>query len=308
VNVIEVSGLTHRYGSVTALREVALTVPPGAAYALLGPNGAGKTTLLEILMGLQRPHSGEARVLGRDATKLGTEDRTGIGFMPEGQGLPGWMTLRQLEAFLAPLYPGWDQGLARELRNRFRLDQDRKLKTLSRGEKAKACLLCALAPRPRLLVLDEPFAGMDVNVKDELVHGLLETAGSGDWSAIISSHDLLELEALADWVGILNGGTMRVSEPADRLLGRYHRVEVVTDGTPARELLGRGTDWIAPQAAGLRLSFLLSRPEAGAAEGGVRQFLPQARSVQVTPATLREIFVAFTKPADGSPGTEEVAP
>src|SRR5690606_14549656 len=117
--------------------------------ALLGPNGAGKTTLLQILAGLRRPAAGWARVLGKDVTALGVGDRQAIGYVAEGLRLPGWMTLRQLEAYLAPLYPEWDRSLADELRRRFRLDPDRRIRTFSRGEHMKAALLCALAPRPR---------------------------------------------------------------------------------------------------------------------------------------------------------------
>lgn len=219
--VIEVANLTYKYGATTALRDVSFSVPQGAIYALLGPNGSGKTTLLQILMGLRRASDGRASVLGRDVATLTALDRASIGYIAEGQALPGWMKLRELEAYLAPLYPRWDQSLAAALRTRFGLDPEQKIKALSRGSYMKAALLCALAPRPRLLVMDEPFTGMDVVVKDEIVKGLLETAGSDEWSVLICSHDLEELEMLADWVGFISKAEVLLSEPMDALRARF---------------------------------------------------------------------------------------
>ncbi|MGD8321778.1 MAG: ABC transporter ATP-binding protein [Gemmatimonadota bacterium] len=162
---IEARGLTHRYGGTPALRNVDLDVGEGSLYALLGPNGAGKTTLLKILLGLLRPTRGEVTVFGKDVRRLRPRDRARVGYVAEGQRLPGWMTLEALLRYLAPLYPTWDQALASELQRRFRLHADRKLRTMSRGERMKSALLCALAPRPRLLVMDEPFTGMDALVR-----------------------------------------------------------------------------------------------------------------------------------------------
>src|SRR5688572_7851737 len=161
MNPIEANSITHRYGRVHALNDVTLSVPQGAVYALLGPNGAGKTTLLHILMGLRRATSGSAALLGTNVRSLTTGQRARIGYIAEGQRLPDWMKLEELLAYLAPLYPTWDASLANELRRRFRLDGTRTLKTYSRGEQMKAALLCTLAARPQLVLMDEPFSGMD---------------------------------------------------------------------------------------------------------------------------------------------------
>ena len=195
--VVEVTQVTHRYGKVTALEDLNLAVPQGALYALLGPNGSGKTTLLQILMGLRRPTAGRVEIFGKESHSLSLPDRAGIGYIAEGQSLPGWMRLEQLEAYLAPLYSTWDRLLATSLRKRFSLDPTRKLQAMSRGEQMKAALLCALAPRPRLLIMDEPFTGMDAMVKDDLVQGLLDSASSEGWTVLVTSHDIGELEMLA---------------------------------------------------------------------------------------------------------------
>ena len=195
------------------------TVPEGALYALLGPNGAGKTTLLKILLGLLRPTAGRVALLGKELPYLTRRDRAAIGYVAEGQHLPGWMTMDRLEGYLAPLYPTWDFALASQLRERFRLPAGRKLRQMSRGERMKAALLVALAPRPRLLIMDEPFTGMDALVKDELVRGLLESVAGEGWTVLLCSHDIGELEGLADWVGFLDAGRLIISEPMDVLRG-----------------------------------------------------------------------------------------
>jgi ABC-2 type transport system ATP-binding protein len=218
-----VENLTYRYGRANALDSLDLTIPAGAFYALLGPNGAGKTTLLQLLMGIRRPRSGRALVLGCDVASFDQRDRARIGYVAEGQKLPRWMKLGEFEAFLAPFYPTWDRALADHLRERFDLDPKKKLGAMSRGQYMKAALLCALAPRPQLLLLDEPFTGIDVRVKDELVRGLLDSAAGESLTVLLSSHDIGELEMLADWVGFLDKGRMQMSESMDSLRERYPR-------------------------------------------------------------------------------------
>jgi ABC-2 type transport system ATP-binding protein len=261
MTIVETRNLSHRFGGVDALVDVELDVPEGALYALLGPNGAGKSTLLQILMGLRRPTAGHARVLGRDAARLDARDRAAVTYVAEGHPLPAWMRLEELEAYLAPLYPAWDRALAADLRRRFALDPRRKVGTLSRGQRMKAALLCALAPRPRLLLLDEPFTGMDALVRDELVNGLLEAAGGEGCTAVLCSHDIGELEALADWVGFLDAGRLTLSEPMDALRERIKRVEVVSrDGAGLPAPLPAG--WMGVQRSGPRISFVCDRAVA----------------------------------------------
>jgi ABC-2 type transport system ATP-binding protein len=288
--VVDVEHLGFNYGRVAALRDVTFTVPQGALYALLGPNGSGKTTLLQVLGGMRRAKSGRASVLGADPRTLSVIERAHVGYIAEGQSLPGWMTLEQLEKYLAPLYPRWDDGLARSLREQFDLDAHRPIRTLSRGQHMKAALLCALAPRPKLLIMDEPFTGMDALVKDELVRGLLESAGTEGWTVLLCSHDIGELEMLADWVGFLASGRMVLSEPMDSLKQHYRHVEITGE---RMAFVSPQNDWLGLDQAGHRMSFIL--PNATAARETVlsSQFAP-AR-VEVRDATLREIFVALAR-------------
>ena len=160
------------------------------------------------------------------------------------------MTLPHLLAYLAPLYPAWDHALAGDLQRRFGLPTDRKIKLMSRGERMKVAMLAALAPRPRLLIMDEPFTGMDALVKDELVRGLLELSGDEGWSVLLCSHDIGELEVLADWVGFLDAGRLILSEPMEVLRGRFRRVEVMMNGGPFVALDELPPDWLSAIARG----------------------------------------------------------
>lgn len=207
VGAIVAEQVRYHYGRSPALDGIDLSIPEGATYAMIGPNGGGKTTLLHILMGLRRASDGQARVLGHDCSARVMGLRQSIGYVAEGQQLPRWMRIGEYERYLQPLYRSWDVTLAGQLRTRFALDPARKLGALSRGEYMKAALLFALAPHPKVLIMDEPFTGMDVSVKDELVRGLLDSASPDGCTTLVSSHDLAELEPLADWVGFSRTGS-----------------------------------------------------------------------------------------------------
>jgi ABC-2 type transport system ATP-binding protein len=290
---VEASHLSYSYGRTEALHDVNLVVPDGALYALLGPNGAGKTTLLQILMGLRRATSGAVSILGKDRNVLTRADKARISYVAEGQRLPGWMRLEQLEAYLAPLYPTWDAALADTLRERFSLDSRRRVGTFSRGEHMKAALLCAVAPRPRLVLMDEPFTGMDPVVKDDLVRGLLASAASDGWTAIISSHDVGELEVLTDWVGFIDHGRMRLSEERERLRERFKRVTVISADAAILERRD-GDDWQSVDRAGKRLTFVTSNATTDT-EASLRARFAGAETIEIQDATLGEIFVAMAR-------------
>jgi ABC-2 type transport system ATP-binding protein len=304
-DVIAATHLTYRYGRTTALDDLGVAIPEGALYALLGPNGSGKTTLLQIVMGLRRQHTGQLSVFGVERDKLTHEQRTRISYVAEGQRLPQWMRLTELESYLAPLYPTWDTSLATQLRKRFDLDARKRIGEMSRGGQMKVALLCALAPRPKLLVMDEPFTGMDVLVKDELVHGLLETAGSEGWSVLLCSHDLGELELLADWVGFLDRGRIVLSESVESLRNRFKRVDARLQDEFTARSLRPPTDWMSVERAGSRISFITAHGDVERDER-LRELLPPATEVVVREASLRELFIALATRA-ARPSGEEVA-
>lgn len=299
---IETFGLGHRYRRTTALVDVDLEVPEGSLFALLGPNGAGKTTLMRILLGLLRPTHGDVRIAGSDPVRLTSRERQRIAYVAEGQELPGWMTVGGLQSWLAPLYERWDAPLARHLQERFRLDPNRRIKHLSRGERMKAALLVALAPRPEVLVMDEPFTGMDALVKDELVYGLLELTQGEDWTVLLCSHDIGELEALADHVAFLERGRLILSEPLDVLRSRFRVVEARVRNGTLTDLSGLPPMWLSPRRAGQRISFVTCEHGAEGWEASVRENLPGVEELEARPASLREVFVALA--AEGLGGRD----
>lgn len=292
MNAIAIENLSCRYGRTEALRDLSLNVPKGSLFALLGTNGAGKTTALKALVNLLRPSSGRAIVLGVDSRRLGERELARIGYVSENQQQPEWMTVRQLLDYCRPFYPTWDAALEAKLLAEFDLPADRKLKALSRGMRMKAALLSSLAYRPKLLVLDEPFSGLDPVVRDDVTQGLLAAVQLGETTALISSHDIEEVERVADHVALLEDGRLRFAEPTEHLLGRFRRIEVEAQGVISRETLP-GT-WFNWQAGPCRATFVDAGYEAAATEQACRERFPAA-AVRAHPMTLREIFITLAR-------------
>ncbi|HEY4246958.1 MAG TPA: ABC transporter ATP-binding protein [Lacunisphaera sp.] len=293
MNIIETRNLTHRYWRNEAVRDLSLTVPEGSVFALLGSNGAGKSTTIKMLMNLLRPSSGDARVLGVDSRKLGERERALIGYVSENQQLPLWMSVRQLLDYCRPFYPTWDVALEKKLLAQFNLPEEQKLKSLSRGMLMKAALLSSLAYRPKLLVLDEPFSGLDPLVREELVRGLLEISALGEWSVFISSHDIEEVERLADWVGVLETGRLRFAESTDQLLGRFRRIDVSL-GDESPRLNDPPLEWLELERKGGLVRFIATNYDRTETECACRERFPDA-AVEARPMTLREIFIALAR-------------
>jgi ABC-2 type transport system ATP-binding protein len=292
--VIDVTNLTCRYRRVEAVQGITFAVAPGSVFALLGPNGAGKTTTIRALMNILRPSAGQARVLGVDSRQLGPRELQSIGYVSENQQLPRWMTVAELLAYCKPFYATWDDGFARKLVADFGLPLKGKIGRLSRGMRVKAALVSALAYRPRLLVLDEPFSGLDPVVRDDLIHGVLERAGEEQWSVFISSHDLDEVERLVDQVAFIDGGRLVVSEPLTTLQARFRRVEVTMPEPQASGPRDPPADWIGTTSSGRVVRFVDTAYSPSASEASIATRLPGGR-VEVHPMTLREIFVALAR-------------
>jgi ABC-2 type transport system ATP-binding protein len=299
MNIIETNQLTRRYWRTEALRGLTLAVPAGSVFALLGANGAGKTTAIKVLMNLLPPTAGEARVFGVDSRRLGEKERAQIGYVSENQKLPLWMTVRQLLDYCRPFYPTWDTALESKLLAQFDLPESRKLKNLSRGMLMKAALLSSLAYRPKLLVLDEPFSGLDPLARDDFVRGVLEASELGDWTVFVSSHDIEEVERLADNIALLEAGRLRFSETTESLLGRFRRMEVMQSGAPA-QLTAPPPGWLELEQTGGLVRFVETQYAREATERACRERFPEA-AVTAQPMTLREIFVTLARESRNQP-------
>jgi ABC-2 type transport system ATP-binding protein len=222
-SVIDVSELTRRFGDKTALASVSLSLPRGAVYGLVGANGAGKTTLIKHLLGLLRAESGSVRVFGHDPVANPVAVLSRIGYLSEENDLPGWMRVDELIRYSRAFYPAWDDAYAEELRRTFALDSATKIKNLSKGQKARAGLLIALAYRPELLVLDEPSSGLDPIVRRDILGAVLRTIAGEGRTVLFSSHLLDEVEQVADHVTMINHGRIVLSAPLGELKAS-HRV------------------------------------------------------------------------------------
>jgi ABC-2 type transport system ATP-binding protein len=222
-SVITVSELTRRFGATTALDSVSLSVSRGVVHGLVGANGAGKTTLIRHVLGLLRAQSGSVRVFGHDpvADPVGVLSR--IGYLSEENDLPGWMRVEELIRYSRAFYPAWDDAYAEELRQAFALDPQARIKNLSRGQKARAGLLVALAHRPELLVLDEPSSGLDPIVRRDILGAVMRTIAHEGRTVLFSSHLLDEVEQVADHVTMISHGTIVLSAPLSEIK-ESHRV------------------------------------------------------------------------------------
>jgi ABC-2 type transport system ATP-binding protein len=292
MSAIRTVNLVKKFRRVEALDGLNLDVPEGAVYALVGPNGAGKTTAIKILMNIFGPTSGRAEVLGVESAQIAGRAFTSIGYVSENQELPEWMQVGALLEYLRPFYPSWDRALEDELIRQFDLPRDRKLGNLSRGMRMKAALASALAYHPKLIVLDEPFTGLDPLVRDELIQGLLERAAES--TILVSSHDLAEIESFASHVGYLEQGRLRFSEELTQLVQRFREVQVTFDGTPCLpEKAPENWTQISSSAAVVR--FIESRFEPERTRAEIRDVFGEVRDVTFSPMTLREIFLAMAK-------------
>ena len=216
-SVIEVSDLTRRFGATTALDSVNLSVKRGTVHGLLGANGAGKTTFIKHLLGLLRAEAGNVRVFGLDPVADPPGVLSRIGYLSEENDLPGWMRVDELMRYSRAFYPAWDDAYADELRAAFALDSSKKVKDLSKGQKARAGLIVALAHRPELLLLDEPSSGLDPIVRRDILGAVIRTVADEGRTVLFSSHLLEEVEQVADFVTIINHGRIVVSAPLEEL-------------------------------------------------------------------------------------------
>lgn len=214
--VIETRALSKRYGRKLALDHLDLAVPRGRIHAIVGANGAGKSTLFRILLGFMPPSAGESRILGRDSQRLTPEDRSRIGFVNEEHTLPGWMRVAQVSAMQRNLYSRWNQSAFDGVIGHYNVLPEQRISQLSRGERAGFNLALALAQGPELLVLDEPTLGLDVVAKRAFLESLMYSNAADECTVIYCSHQMEEIERVADNLIILERGQLKnMSAPED---------------------------------------------------------------------------------------------
>jgi ABC-2 type transport system ATP-binding protein len=289
---IRTEALNKSFRGQEAIRGISLDVPEGSIYALIGANGAGKTTTIKALLNIIAPTSGRAEVLGVDSRRLSPREYAQIGYVSESQELPRHLTVRRYLEYLRPFYPTWDESLARELIAEFQLPIDTRIRDLSHGTRMKASLACALCYRPKLLVLDEPFSGLDPLVRDELMERLLQQAQ--DMTVFLSSHELDEIESSVTYVGYLERGQLLFQESMDALAARVREVRVTLQG-PARIPDGVPGNWLDPGVSGSVLRFVDVGYSPDRLKTALDSLVPGIREVEIQPVALRSIFTALAR-------------
>ena len=224
--VVDVADLSRSFAQKKALDGVSFRATAGQVYGLVGSNGAGKTTLLKHLLGLLRAVSGSVRVFGRDPVldPVGVLGR--VGYLSEERELPEWMSIDELLRYTQAYHPSWDAAYARELLDTFALDPAKKIKELSKGMRAQAGLIAAVAHRPELLILDEPSSGLDAVVRRDILDAIVRAVADDGRTVIFSSHLLDEVERMSDHVTLMHQGRVALSGVLDDVRRDYQRSRV----------------------------------------------------------------------------------
>lgn len=237
--VVHLQDVTRLYEKGIGVMDLDLAIEPGLCYGLVGPNGAGKTTVLRMVMGMLRPQDGSVRVFGLDPARQPRDVKQRIGYVAEDQTLPSSLRPADLFRFYQSLYPGWDEDFEYELVDRLELPLWRILSRLSRGQRREVALICALAHRPPLLVLDEPAGGLDPLTRRAFQESVIEVLARSGTTVLLSSHYLNEIERVTDRVGFLARGRLILEGTTSDLQERACQVLVRgTDGVDASALDG----------------------------------------------------------------------
>jgi len=274
--LVRLEGVTHRFGKVVALDELNLSVPTGEIYGFLGRNGAGKTTTLRTLMGLNHPDRGRIELFGEELTRVPVRLKQRIGFVAQEPTFYGWMTAEQLGRFVGDFYPTWDGAEFKRLLQRLDIPTGRKAANMSGGTRTKLALALAFAPRPPLLLLDEPTTGLDPVARREFNDQLVELQRQQGTTVMFSSHLVGEVEQVAQRVGIIQAGSARFEGPIPQLCAEVRRV--------------RGLDAPLEQPGFTQLRGDVYR---AAPEDWLAATLPPGATLEML--SLEDIFLAFAR-------------
>ena len=206
------------------IKDLNFSVKPGSIYGFLGRNGSGKTTTLRMLAGLIKPHAGEVRIMGNNPFTIGATERQWLGYMSEKAVIPAYTKVHSVLRLGRELYPTWDSALADAMLAKYDLSPKKRFMTLSQGQQRLLSFIMAIAPRPKVLLLDEPAANLDVVARREILDDILELIRDCGCTVLFSTHILSDVERVADEIGILAKGNLRVSETLDSLKDSVRQV------------------------------------------------------------------------------------
>jgi ABC-2 type transport system ATP-binding protein len=292
-------GFSKSFGTQAAVSELNLRIQPGAVYGFLGRNGAGKTTTMRMLLGLVRPTKGSARVLGLDPTHETDLMRIleRVGFVPQRKQLYGWATPAELVRMNKAYFPHWSDEAAARLAQRLEIPMKMAFKKLSVGNQSKVALLLALAQGAEVLILDEPTAGLDPVMVDEILRTLIEDHVSQGRTIFVSSHHLGEVEQICDWVGILEEGHLLLESRLEEIRQEFRLVIASGEGLP----FATSTDVVSATTDGRFQRYVMARE----AERFAAELRSQGATIlEISPLGLRELFLHLVRKEDScTPGS-----
>jgi len=289
--IVDIQNVTRRFAAKVALNDVSLTVEKGTVLGLVGENGSGKTTILKHVLGLLKPDQGAVRVFGLDPVTDPVPVLAQIGYLSEEDILPGWMRIHELQRYMQGFYPTWDQAYADQLVKEFNLDRTARLASLSKGQRARAGLMAALAYRPELLLLDEPSSGLDPIVRRDILGAIVRTIADEGRTVLFSSHLLGEVDRVADKVAMVKDGRIAFCESLDELKEGHLRLTAVFESSWQAPPSFHGL--IAAEGQGKEWS-LVFKGNMDMAQSFLQGY--NATVVEHRWASLDEIFVAYSRP------------
>jgi len=287
--VIQTIDLWKRYDEVEALRGLNLRVPAGSICGFLGRNGAGKTTTIKVLLGMSHASKGTALVFGLSPAepRAGVDIRRRVAFVSDEKDLYDYMTVGEMVAFTRSFYPRWRDDLEQRYLRAFDLRPERAIKGLSRGMRTKAALLLALCRGAELLILDEPTAALDPAMAEDVLQALVSYVADENSTVFFSSHQLTEVEQIADHIAIVDRGQLVVDGALDDVRAKYQRIQLVFENdAPDFRVHAPGTHRVRKQG---RVITILTASSGTAVMDEVRGYRPS--SIDVSPVSLKDIFL-----------------
>jgi ABC-2 type transport system ATP-binding protein len=289
-DVIVTRQLTKYYDRRPVVNGLDLRVPQGSVYGLLGRNGSGKSTTIKMLMGMVHPDFGSAELLGEDASRLRPETRGRIAYLAEGHPLYRWMTVGDAVRFARRFYPSWNNALIEQILDHFGLSRRAKIRRLSNGQRAQVSLAIAVAPEPELLILDDPTLGLDTVVRRDFLESLIQIIQRRGRTILFSSHILGDVERVADRIGILVDGVLRVDCPTDYFKDSIRKLVLEFAGSPPGFPACKGL--VSSHQAGRKLEVVL------AGYNDEHRQLAESlnpRSLEVIELNLEDAFIEYTR-------------
>ena len=287
--------LTKYFGANRVVHSVSFRVPEGCVYALLGRNGAGKSTTIRMLTGMLQPDFGTATLLGEDVSELSGETRQKIAWVGEGHPLYRWMRVSDAVNFVRPFYREWKSDLVEQILDHFEIPLKRRLFQLSYGQRAQVSLALAVAPDPKLLILDDPTLGLDTVVRRDFLESMIQIIQKAGRTILFSSHILSDVDRVADRVGIIQDGVLRVNCSLDQFRESIRKVVVELNDDESEPPSFPGS------VSSRRIRNRLGLVVVGYGEqqqAMIEELSP--RSIEVLNLNLEDAFVEYTRGRKGA--------